>query len=332
MRMRLAVFVFCVAALALPAVAVAHGRAMTVALDYRLRLDPAVTRLSQIRVTILDGDRALHLSVRGNARVVVLGELGEPMLRFDEGVWVNRSSPTAQANRLVRRPGRGWKRVAGSRSYSWHENRLVPPPFEAGRSGRIAHWNIPLIVNGRRVSIGGSFLWVARPVFWPWAAAIAAAVGVAVAAMRMRRRLRRAITVVTGVLAGLAGLTAETAFSLRDAPSGNIAWIISVAVFALAAIAAWSLVVTRGAQRAYLAGTIGGGVAVFCLFWLGVFFHGAVISALSAESTRLVCSVAFAAGLTSLIGLFGVESDDLDSHDRADVLPDQLASSPVAAA
>ena len=332
MRMPSTVFVLSVAALALPGVAAAHGRAMPVALDYRLRVDPGVARLSVIRVSILDGDRALHLSVRGEARVVVLGELGEPMLRLDDGVWVNRSSPTAQANRLVRRPGRGWKRVAGSRSYSWHENRLVPPPFEAGRSGRVARWSIPLIVNGRRVSIGGSFVWVPRPAFWPWAAGIAAAVGLALAAMWTQRRLRRAITVVTGVLAGLAGLTAETAFSLRDAPSGNIAWIISVAVFGLAAIAAWSLAVTRGAQRAYLAGTIGGGVAVFCLFWLGVFFHGAVISALSAESTRLVCSVAFAAGLTSLIGLFGIDGDEVDSDDGADMLPDQLASSPVAVA
>jgi hypothetical protein len=320
------VFVLCVVALALPSIAAAHGRAMTVALDYRLQLDPGVARLSAIRVSILDGDRALHLSVRGNARVLVLGELGEPMLRLDGGVWVNRSSPTAQANRLVRRPGKGWKRVSGGRSYSWHENRLVPPPFEAGRYGRVARWSVPLVVNGRRVSISGSFLRVPRPAFWPWAAGIAVAIGLAVAALGTQPGLRRATTVAAGVLAGLAGLTAETGFSLRDAPSGNLAWIISVAVFALAAIAAWSLAVTRGAQRAYLAGTIGGGVAVFCLFWVGVFFHGAVISALSAQLARLVCSVAFAAGLISLIGLFGI-----DAADRAEARPDQLASSPAGA-
>ena len=86
---------------------------------------------------------------------------------------------------------------------------------------------------------------------------------------------------------------------------------IIVAIFAIAAIAAWSLAVTKGAQRAYLAGTIGAGVAVFCpISWLGVFFHGAVISAMSAESTRLVCSVAFGAGLISLIGLIGIDADE----------------------
>jgi hypothetical protein len=127
--------------------------------------------------------------------------------------------------------------------------------------------------------------------------------------LRARPRLRPGITIASGVLAGLAGLTAQTGFALRDAPSSNLALAIIVAVFALAAIAAWSLAVTRGAQRAYLAGTIGICVAVFCLFWLGVFFHGAVISALSAESTRLICSVAFGAGLISLIGLIGIEAD-----------------------
>jgi hypothetical protein len=283
---------------------------MTVALDYRLQLDPAVSRLSEVRVSILDGDRALHLAVVGDARVVVLGDLGEPMLRLGDGVWVNESSPTAQADRLVRRPKRGWKRVAGGRAFSWHEGRLAPPPFEAGSYGRVARWSVPLVVNGRRVSISGSFVRVARPAFWPWAVGTAIVVALAAAAMRRERpRLRRATTIAAGVLAGLAGLTAETGFSLRDAPSGTIGWTIIIALFGIAAIAAASLAVTKGAQRAYLAGTIGGGVAVFCFFWLGVFFHGAVISALSAESTRLLCSVAFAAGLISLIGLFGIDEE-----------------------
>ena len=124
----------CASALALPGVAAAHGRAITVALDYRLQLDPAVSRLTELRVSILDGDRALHLTVVGDARVVVLGDLGEPMLRVGDGVWVNQSSPTAQANRLVRHPKRGWKRVAGGRAFSWHEGRLVPPRSKLDRT------------------------------------------------------------------------------------------------------------------------------------------------------------------------------------------------------
>lgn len=312
LRGTVCVVVLGVSVLALPGVAAAHGRAVTVALDYRLQLDRAVERLSDVRVSILDGDRALHLAVVGNAHVVVLGELGEPMLRLDDGVvWVNQSSPTAQANRLVRRPKQGWKRLAGGRAFSWHESRLAPPPFEAGSYGLVARWSVPLVVDGRRVSISGSFLRVPRPAFWPWAAGMAVLVGCAATAVWRRPRLRRATTIATGVLAGLAGLTAQTEFSLRDAPSGGIGLAIIVAIFAIAAIAAWSLAVTKGAQRAYLAGTIGAGVAVFCpISWLGVFFHGAVISAMSAESTRLVCSVAFGAGLISLIGLIGIDADE----------------------
>jgi hypothetical protein len=49
------------------------------------------------------------------------------------------------------------------------------------------------------------------------------------------------------------------------------------------------------------------GVSVFCLSWLGVFLHGAVISALPAQATRVVCAVAFTAGLISLVGVLGID-------------------------
>ena len=295
------------AVLACPGVASAHGRAVTVALDYRLVVDPAVGRLGGVRASILDGDRALRLVVARGTHVVVLGDLGEPMLRVDDGVWVNQGSPTAQANRLVRLPKKGWKRVAHGREYSWHEHRLAPPPFVAGRYGRVGRWQVPLLVNGRRVAIGGSFWRVPRPAFWLWAVGASAAIGVAVIAMRFWPRLRRSTAVGAGILAGLAGLTAHTAFSLRDAPSGNIGWALIGAGFAVAAIATWLLLIARGAQRAYVAGMIGVCVSVYCLSWLGVFFHGAAVSALPAPVTRLACSVAFTAGLISLIGVLWVD-------------------------
>ena len=299
------------AALLLPSVAAAHGRAATVALDYTLPLDSGVARLAGVRASVLDGDRSLHLSVPVHERVVVLGDLGEPMLRVADGVWVNQSSPTAQANRLVSHPAKGWKLVAGGREFTWHEHRLAPPPFVAGSYGRVARWNVPLVVGGRRAAIGElHFLVLPRPSFWPSAAGAAVVVGLAAVAMRRQARLRRAMTIAAGCLAGIAGLTAQTAFSLRDAPSSRIAWVLVGAVFAIAAIAAGSLAVTRGARRAYLAGMIGVCVAVLCLSWLGVFFHGAVISVLPAQSTRLVCSVAFTAGLIALIGVVGIDADE----------------------
>jgi hypothetical protein len=296
-------------ALASPAVASAHGRALTVALDYRLPLDPGVGRLVGVKASIVDGDRALRLDVAHGKRVVVLGDLGEPMLRVDQGgVWVNQSSPTAQANRIVIHARPGWKRVARGREFAWHEHRLAPPPFASGQYGRVARWQVPLLVDGRRVAISGSFMRVPRPPSWLWALGALAVVGLAAVALLRRPRPRLATTIATGTVAGLAGLTAQTAFSLRDAPSGHIAWTLVIAAFTIAAIATVVLAVAHGTQRAYVAGTIGVSVAVFCLSWLGVFLHGAVVSALPAQATRLVCLVAFTAGLISLVGVLGVDA------------------------
>lgn len=298
----------CLAALASPAVASAHGRALTVALDYRLPLDPGVRQLDGVEASVVDGDRALRLVVAPGRRVVVLGDLGEPMLRVDDGVWVNQSSPTAQANRIVTRARPGWTRVAGGREFAWHEHRLAPPPFASGQYGRVARWQVPLLVDGRHVAISGSFLRVPRPASWLWGLCALTVVGLAGVALLRRPRLRLATTIVTGTVAGLAGLTAQTAFSLRDAPSGHIAWTLVVAAFTIAAIATVVLAVAHGTQRAYVAGTIGVSVAVFCLSWLGVFLHGAVVSALPAQATRLVCLVAFTAGLISLVGVLGLDA------------------------
>jgi hypothetical protein len=294
-------------ALATPAVASAHGRAATVALDYRLPLDSSARHVDGVEATVLDGDRDLRLVVDRGTRVVVLGDLGEPMLRIDGGVWVNRSSPTAQANRLVRHPEKGWKRVAHGQELAWHEHRLAPPPFASGRYGPVARWRVPLLVNGRRTAISGSFWRVPRPVFWPWALGAAGAIAIAAFAMLRRPRLRLGATIAGGILAGVAGLTAQTSFSLRDAPTGHIGWALIGAGIAIAAIAAWLLVVAAGTHRAYVAGAIGVGVAAFCLSWLGVFFHGAVVSALPAPAARLACAVAFTAGLIALIGALWID-------------------------
>ncbi|HEY5295514.1 MAG TPA: hypothetical protein VIJ70_08570 [Gaiellaceae bacterium] len=302
----------CATALAVPGVASAHGRAATVALDYRLPVDPAVARITGITASILDGDRDLQLTVADGVRVVVLGDLGEPMLRMDDGVWVNRASPTAQANRLIRKPGSGWKQLSHGRSLAWHEHRLAPPPFVGGSYGHVADWQIPLTVNGQRTAISGTFVRVPRPTIWPWLAAAALAVAAAGIALRLRPQLRSPVTVIAGVVAGVAGLTTQTALSLRDAPSGNIAWALVGAGFAIGAIAAWAIAVSRGPRRAYVAGAIGIGVAAFCLSWVGVFFHGVVISALSANTTRVTCALAFTFGLVALIGAVSVDPPDED--------------------
>jgi len=88
--------------LAAPAGAAAHGRSQTIALDYRLVLDRTTRSLHGVSVAILDGDRSVRVRTNG-VTVVVRGDLGEPMLRIGPGgVWVNRASVTAAANRLTK--------------------------------------------------------------------------------------------------------------------------------------------------------------------------------------------------------------------------------------
>lgn len=290
-----------VVALALPATASAHSRQTTVALDYRLTLDRTP---AGVHVSILDGDRALRLDAHGT--VVVLGDLGEPMLRFADGVWVNESSPTAQANRLIGVAKRGWRKLSGGSSLAWHEHRLAPPPYDAGGPGVAARWSIPVVVNGRRGVIGGTFVRMRRPHWWLWLGGAALAVGAVGLALRIRPLAGPVVTTVAGVSAGLAALAAQTAFALRDSPRGTTGWA-SIAIAGVVAVVAGVLVAAgRGARRAYVAGAIGAGVAALTLSWLGVFLHGEVISALPALPVRLLCIVALGGGVIALVGSLAV--------------------------
>src|SRR5262249_35615283 len=177
--------------------AAAHGRGATIALDYRLALDPSVRALPGVHVRVLDGDRDLQVRAERGTRLLVLGALREPLLKIDEtGVWRNASSPTATGDRLVSSSRRGWVHVNGGRTVTWHDHRLAPPPANgAGPAGR---FTVPLDVNGRPAAISGTFFRVAPPTVWPWALATLALVAGIVVAMR-RRAIRGALTVGLGL-------------------------------------------------------------------------------------------------------------------------------------
>jgi len=298
------------AALATPAVARAHSRAATVALDYRLPLDPAVRHMPGVTASVLDGDRSLKLTAAPGVRVVVLGDLGEPMLRFGDGVWVNESSPTAEANRLVVTARNGWRRVTGGRTFSWHEHRLSPPPFASGAYGPVARWSVPVLVDGRRTAVSGSFWRVPRPPGWAWLAATGVAAAAAVVVLRRRTRFALPVTIAAGSLAVAAALVAQTAFALRDSPAGRISWVPIVVGAVVAAGVGWLVVVGRGARRGYAAGAVGAGVAALTLSWVGVFFHGVVIAALPATPVRLACAAALGGGVVSLVGALSLQLED----------------------
>jgi hypothetical protein len=293
------------AALVAAAPAWAHGRNPTVALDYRVTLAPVPPG---IRVAILDGDRGLKLSLDGAQTATVLGDLREPMLRFGrDGVLVNRQSPTAQADRIVKQPAPGWRRVAEGTAYVWHEHRLAPPPFADGPYGPVASWNVPVVVDGRHGALGGRFIRVERPRWWLWLGATLLAVAAAVVGCRTTAALfGLAVALASVTVAGVAAVVCQMAFALRDSTTGRLS-PVGFVVFGAVAVGAVALIAfNKGHGRAYVAGGIGAGIAALTLPWVGVFFHGLVISALPATAVRAVCALAFGAGLVALAASLAV--------------------------
>ena len=298
MRTRIVVLLIVGFTLAAPASASAHARSATVALDYRLVLDRSTRSIHGVSVAILDGDRSVRVRVR-DVTVVVRGDLGEPMLRIAPGgVWVNRASVTAVAERLTH-PSHGWGRVGRGPSWTWHEHRLAPPPFGA-RTGAVASFAIPVTVSGRQLAIGGTFVRYGRPAVWPWLLAGAAFALAVVVAVRQRLRL----TTELGTLAGFAALGSLIAFGAADAPNGRVAWLQIVLGVGLAVVVGGVLVRAREPRRSQLAGLLGGVAAVLSLGSLGVFRHGVVVSLLSATASRALLAFALIAGAAAALTSF----------------------------
>ena len=266
--------------------ALAHGRTPTVALDYRLTLDRPSALLTGVHLRILDGDRSLQVRADPGVVVLVRGVLREPLLRIDAaGVWVNASSPTATADKVIA-PGRtGWVRLSHGRTVAWHEHRLQPPPSSVtGPAGRFA---IPVEVNGVAGSVGGSFVRVKRPATLLWFTAVIAAVGIGTGVGIRRRDLRDPLTVVLGIVGGAAALLAVTTFAARDAPTGGIGWLQIGSGIVIGAVLAVILVRSKGRRRVHVAGVIGAIAVAASLGSLPVYWHGAVISALPGSAARV---------------------------------------------
>ena len=302
MRKRYVAPIVACVTLAIPAGASAHATSPTVALDYRLVLDDSVRALRGVSVTVLDGDRALRVSV-AEGTLTVFGDLREPMLRIGAGgTFVNRASITAAAQRLTT-AGHGWKRVGGA-TFAWHDHRLAPPPYGGGRPGAVARFAIPATHDGRPATLAGTFVRYRRPLLWPWLAGAAIAMlGVAVL-LRVRAAARAQLATVLGVLAGAGGLTALVAFGAADAPNGRVAWVQIALGSILAAAVAAGLVRLRGERRVVLAGLLGAAAAVASLGSLGVFRHGVVISLLPAAVSRVACALAITAGIAAAGAVF----------------------------
>jgi hypothetical protein len=286
--------------LAPPGTAAAHTGAPTVALDFQLKVSNATRALPGVRVDLVDGDRGLRLRVDRHETLIVRGDLGEPVIRFDAaGVWVNRRSPTAAAVKLAPASssagGVAWDLRTRSHTLRWHDHRLAPP--RAAQTGVVGRWSVPILVNGNRAAIEGTFVRVRRPRWWVWglvAVALAAALaGIA----RWRPPTRPRLLVAAGALASLGALASASSFA-----TGRRGW------------------------RPWLGAATGVVCVAFSLSAISVFGHGYVISTLPPTLTRLCVLFAVVAGAATAVLSIRVEYDSASAR-RARGRPAHVAAS-----
>jgi len=168
---------------------------------------------------------------------------------------------------------------------------------------------VPIVLNGRPATIGGAFFRVARPSALPWLAG-ATALATAIALVARERPFRARLTIGLGLTAGLAALVSVTAFAVRDAPAGGVAWLQVGTALALAVVLGGLLVRLRGRGRVHAAGVVGAVGAAVSLSSLSVFWHGVIISALPATLARLLCGFALLSGTSSALLSFLPDFDE----------------------
>jgi hypothetical protein len=191
---------------------------------------------------------------------------------------------------------KGWVRLSRGDTVIWHDHRLSPPP--GSTPGPVGTFSVPIVLNGHTAVIAGTFFRVSRPSPWPWLGG--GLVVLAALAFGARRRTFRArLTIGLGLLSGLAALLGVTTFAIRDSPTGGVAWLQVGTGLGLGALLGALLVRLRGRARVHAAGVIGAVGAAVSLSSLSIFWHGAVISALSGTVARLVCGLALLAGLAA---------------------------------
>ena len=297
-----------VGALAVPVDARAHPSAPVVALDFRASVDRTPRGLA---AKVIDGDRLLELRLTAARRVVVLGYGGEPFLRFDAaGVFVNRRSPTAVADRLA---GAGavpalapsaapvWVRQTSGTTFRWHDHRLGHVPDRAYPDGDAGAWVVPVVVDGTRSSVRGRLEHAGGPSLWPWLALLGLTAGLC-AALARTRSVRAVESVALGgsLAAAAAGLTLSIAVALASGRTSASAWG-SVSFAALIALGGACVLLVGRPLRVALAGVVALFAGLSSLSYAAVLVHGFVVAALPAGAIRALAVTAVVAGSAAVV-------------------------------
>ncbi len=167
------------AALSLPAVAIAHEGNP----NFRSQVTAVSPRDDGVTLEVLNGDDRLELVNHGTQQVVIYGyEPGrDPYARIlpDGTVEVNRDSPAAYLNEDryqegVRVPagvdGKGtprWELVDKTGRFEWHDHRMhymakgTPPQVkDEGVETKVFDWNVPVRIGSTAGAIRGQLFWI----------------------------------------------------------------------------------------------------------------------------------------------------------------------------
>jgi hypothetical protein len=290
-----------VSALVAPAVAGAHLRSGTVAVDYKASL--AAPEQPAFVARVFQSDRALSLTVRPGHSVVVIGYLGEPFLRLDDaGLAVNAASPTSveagvlPKGELVGGATIVWRLRRGRRSVVWHDARVqgLPPGADHGS------WTVPLLVDGRRARLTGELVRDPRPLIWPWLVAAALWIGAILAFAFLRRRSLSFASVASAVAASVAAAITALGFAL-DTYASPGTWIAGLDEIAFIAVGLG--VLAWGPRAAQAPATIGLGLlaAAVGVSKGAVFLHPIALSLLPGLATRLCVALSIGSGVVAAL-------------------------------
>jgi hypothetical protein len=261
-----------------------------------------------VEAAVVGGDSFLRLRVDDGLEVVVLGYEGEPYLRIrsDGTVQVNDRSPARWLNEsrlaAVALPATAdaaaepvWRRIGAGGEAAWHDHRTHwmaanrPDPPERD-------WSVPLLVDGRPVTIEGRYAYTPPPPSWPWWAGAFVTAAAVVALGRRHRWVAAGFVVLAGALA------VEVGLELRKLPGGRASGVTAVILGLLAmagAIVAWRI--RRGGfAGAFLAGA-GVALVAFALPRLDVLRHTVLVTELPAWTDRLSVTLTLGAGSAAVV-------------------------------
>lgn len=238
--------------------------------DYRSVVTGVTPATDAVDVEIIGGDAFIELTVEPGHEVMVAGYDDEPYLRFeaDGTVSENRNSPAAYVNAkrygdvavpegVDRDAEPEWRRVADGGAYAWHDHRVhwmsPEPPPGVPRGGVVQEWDVPMLVDGRPVTVDGVLRYEAPEAWWPWALVASVAAGAVWLAGRRWPR-RRVLTVAAGLGGAVAVVVAAAEQLAIPEGTGRSAVRFAVPVVALVGAAIALATARRQPRVAEVAG------------------------------------------------------------------------------